>query len=186
MDFRKKKQRGQNRRLKRLLKNLSQWQPFEDEYVEEIYDHFHVPSSPFIQHPKTRENIKKLFREQWVAKANELIEQKPDDLNFCKIVAIIIEPDLWCSQIIIFYDETYYNSFFSKAEGSQIWEEIPVFDNVPTSLNKRYFKETVYEEDVIVYQGTLKCFGDVWTLLGYNLSFLLIKNRKKKYENCRL
>ena len=42
----------------------------------------------------------------------KFIEEKPQDLKFCKIVALLSIPNLWSSEIIIFFDKSYYESFF--------------------------------------------------------------------------
>ena len=44
-----------------------------------------------------------------------------NDLPFCKVVAAITYPDVRRSQIIIFYDEENYNSFWNRKGPYQIW-----------------------------------------------------------------
>ncbi len=38
-----------------------------------------------------------------------------------KVVAVIDELYLWNSQIIIFYDEKYYNDFWDRKDSYQTW-----------------------------------------------------------------
>ena len=47
MDTIRKKQRGQNRKLKRMFDDIDKFQP--DWNNDERYEHFHVPSDPFIE-----------------------------------------------------------------------------------------------------------------------------------------
>ncbi len=63
--------------------------------------------------PKTSGKIKTAFCKKWLEKTEEIIGNKPKDLPFCKVVAAITYPDVRESQIIIFYDEEYYNSFWT-------------------------------------------------------------------------
>ncbi|MDQ0362280.1 DUF3916 domain-containing protein [Breznakia pachnodae] len=105
----KKKQRGQGRRLNGMLKHINEFTPFLE--TDDRYEHFHVPSSMFIESNKTSEKVKTAFCREWLRKTESFISKKPKDLSFCKIVAVISVPYYWSSQIIIFYDEEYYNSF---------------------------------------------------------------------------
>ena len=107
-----KKQRGQHRKFKALCNNINQICYFQN--VDCPYEHFHVPSDPFISSPKTSGKIKTAFCKAWLAKTVEIIEHKPCNLPFCKVVAVIDERNLWNSQIIIFYDENYYDSFWLR------------------------------------------------------------------------
>ena len=98
-----KKERGQSRKLKTLIDNIHLIVPFENTDIR--YEHFHVPSGPFISSPKTSGKVKTAFCKVWLQKAEEILKQKPSNLPFCKVVAIINEGDLWDSQIVIFYDK---------------------------------------------------------------------------------
>jgi putative nucleotidyltransferase with HDIG domain len=113
-----KKQRGQKRKLTALIRNIYQIKPFQDTNCQ--YEHFHVPCSQFISSPKTYGRIKTQFCKAWLDKTAEIMEQKPDCLSFCKVVAVIDEFDLWESQIIIFYDKKY---------NSEIAQKIPQMEN---------------------------------------------------------
>ena len=106
-----KKERGQSRKLKTLIDNIHLIVPFENTDIR--YEHFHVPSGPFISSPKTSGKVKTAFCKVWLQKAEEILKQKPSNLPFCKVVAIINEGDLWESQIVIFYDKKYYESFWT-------------------------------------------------------------------------
>ena len=159
-DFRKavkqmkyKKERGQSRKLKALTENTHLFVPFEDTDIR--YEHFHVPSGPFISSPKTSGKVKTAFCKVWLQKAEEIIKQKPSDLPFCKVVAIIDESDLWESQIVIFYDEKYYGAFWTRNTPEQTWAiiEDPTKSfikerNIKTQLNEIGYLETISEIDL--------------------------------------
>lgn len=72
------------------------------------------------------------------------MEQKPDCLSFRKVVAVIDEFDLWESQIIIFYDKNYYNSFWSRTSGEQIWE--PIENQGRSFIQERHIESTLKEK----------------------------------------
>ncbi|RHS51998.1 DUF3916 domain-containing protein [Clostridium sp. AM46-21] len=68
--------------------------------------------------------MKTAFCKKWLEKTEEIIGNKPKDLPFCKVVAAITYPDVRESQIIIFYDEEYYNSFWDRKGPYQIWTRV--------------------------------------------------------------
>ena len=160
-----KKQRGQKRKLNALLRNIYQIQPFQNTDCQ--YEHFHVPCSQFISSPKTYGRIKTQFCKAWLDKTAEIMEQKPDYLSFCKVVAVIDEFDLWESQIIIFYDKKYYNSFWSRTSGEQIWNLIE--NQGKSFIQERHIesslKEKGYHEIIDDFEysrrTTLWFYGDV-------------------------
>jgi hypothetical protein len=103
------KSRGQRRKFKRLLENIAEIEPYQD--IDEInewgFEHFHVPGSVWLDMPKTSSKIKTLFCKAWIRKTEEILKAKPDGLKFCKVVCFLCIPDLFCSQIIIFYGRKY-------------------------------------------------------------------------------
>ena len=160
-----KKERGQSRKLKTLIDNMHLFVPFENTDVR--YDHFHVPSGPFISSPKTSGKVKTAFCKAWIQKTEEFINQKPLDLTFCKVVAIIDEDDLWESQIVIFYDENYYKSFWARSASEQTWT--PIKDpaksfikerNIETQLTEIGYLETISEVD-FNKKSALWFYGDI-------------------------
>ena len=163
--MRYKKQRGQKRKLKALLNNINQICPFQNTDCQ--YEHFHVPSGQFISSPKTRGKIKTAFCKAWLDKTAEIIEQKPSGLPFCRVVALIDEVDLWESQIIIFYDKNYYDSFWSRDSVEQTW--VPIVKqgmsfiqcrHIDTSLKEKGYYETIIDLDFI-HKTRLWFYGDV-------------------------
>ena len=104
------KSRGQRRRFKTLSGWIDKIEPFIDKKepfkdMDKKFDHFHVPKT-------------------WIKKTEEFIAKKPKDLSFCKVVAAITYPNVRDSQIIIFYDEQYYKSFWDRTGPYQIWTPI--------------------------------------------------------------
>ena len=160
-----KKQRGQRRKLNTLLRNIYQIQPFQNTDCQ--YEHFHVPCSQFISSPKTYGMIKTKFCKAWLAKTAEIMEQKPNHLPFCKVVAVIDEFDLWESQIIIFYDKKYYNSFWSRTSGEQTWK--PIEKQSHSFIQERHIESSLKEKGYLEIIDDFECsrkttlwfYGDV-------------------------
>ena len=149
------KVRGQKRKLKTLLKYIDEIKPYQDvKYAKDVqFEHYHVPSNPWIEMPKTYSKIKTEFCKAWIKKTEEILKAKPKDLEFCKVVCNLTIPNLWDSQIIIFYDKKYYDSFWDRHNEYQDWSLIEsAFSlvkerNIDTELKETVYKETINDED---------------------------------------
>ena len=164
--MKRKKQRGQKRKVKALLNNINQFTPLFEE-LPIGYDHFHVPCGEFISAPKTSAKIKSAFCKAWLEKTAEIIEQKPDDIPFCKVVGLIDVPDFWQSQIIIFYDKDYYDTFWTRNSTEQTWTHIKdqtksfvKARNIKTGLNEIGYTEIISEPD-FYKKSELWLYGDI-------------------------
>lgn len=162
----KKKQRGQKRKLSSLLKNIDSFKAFK--CSQKIYEHFHVPCSlEFIESPKTSEKVRTIFCQKWIETTEQLIKQKPSELSFCKVVSLLSVPNYWSSQIIIFYDEEYYNTFWDRKTSEQLWEKITDKNlsfvhekGIKTSLKEIGYIETMEEDDYIC-KSVLWFYGEL-------------------------
>lgn len=161
-----KKQRGQRRKLRALLTNIGAFVPFKA--TDEPYEHFHVPSSMFIESPKTSGKIKTAFCRKWLAVTEEWIKTKPTDLPFCKVVAVIDVPHFWGSQIILFYHPDYYTDFWNRNEPEQTWMPIDSTAasfknarNIATTLFEKGYLQTFCDNDGYHEQSTLWFYGDL-------------------------
>lgn len=167
MDTTRKKQRGQNRKLRRMFVHIDKFQPVWNN--NERYEHFHVPSDPFIESEKTTNQNKKAFYEKWLATVERLIKEKSQDIAFCKVVGMISVPDIWCSQIIIFYDQEYYSSFFKRDSSYQTWIKIKndsflKCKQIQTTLKEIGYQQIIQDEDI--YQNELWFYGDINEIEG--------------------
>ncbi len=160
-----KKQRGQKRKFKLLCGKINQICPFQN--TNNKYEHFHVPCDQFVSSPKTSGKIKSAFCKMWLSKTAEIIEQKPRNLPFCKVVAVIDEKDLLDSQIIIFYDENYYCSFWLRNSPEQTWTPILKQGksliqerHIETNLKEKGYCETISDLD-FTHQTSLWFYGDI-------------------------
>ena len=120
----------------------------------------------FIEYPKTSSKIKTEFCRKWLKAAERFIKQKPEDVGFCKVVTVICMPNLWCSQITIFYDENYYSTFFDRHDPYQTWTPIQegrsllAERNIVSVLSERGYREVIVDEDY-TYEGELWFYGEL-------------------------
>ena len=163
---RNKKQRGQKRKLKSLCYHIDNFIAFQN--TEDNFEHLHVPSSTFIEHSKTSSNIKTLFCKKWLETTLKIISLKPKELLFCKIVAVISVPNYWDSQIIIFYDKSYYDVFWDRNDDYQQWipldkkQSFAIERNIKTLLPEQGYKETINNDD-FTRKNLLWFYGDIPT-----------------------
>lgn len=160
----RKKQRGQYRKLKSMFKKIDQFVPFEKTDTE--YEVFRVPSNMFIEHNCTSGRIKTKFCRKWLKVTEQFIAQKPINLKFCKVVTLLSVPNLWCSQIIIFYDEKYWSDFLNRKGPYQYWVRIPddisfvQKRNIKNLLPERGYYEKLVDEDY-VYNQEIWFYGEL-------------------------
>lgn len=158
LNMRGQKVRGQKRKLKKLLKNIEDITPLFD-FVDE-YEHFHIPCGWWISELKTSSKIKTEFCKKWLEKTQEIISSKPDNRKFCKVVASIVSPCFWNSQITIFYDEEYYNTFFDRSGPYQIWTPIESRSFAESRGISSELKENGYVEILNDDEDIFKC--EIW------------------------
>jgi len=161
----RKKQRGQRRKIRVLTQMIDEFIPFQE--WEREYEYFHVPSSPWIESPKTSSKVKTQFIRKWLEKTAEFVREKPQNLLFCKIVAVVDCPHLWSSQIIIFYSEDYYRTFWNRNGEYQKWdcindEEMSLMKsrNIDIALDEKGYRETIIEEDAEI-KSVLWFYGEL-------------------------
>ena len=159
-----KKQRSQRRKLRRLLENIDriapEWDPDRD------MEHFHVPSSDFLDQAKVYGQIKTAFCRMWIEKTEQLMKAAPSD-RFCRIAAFIDLKCMHSSQIVIFYDREYYDSFFERDNECQRWSIVTARSfakerGIRTDLREICINCREYDDDgALVYETAMWCYGDV-------------------------
>ena len=128
------------------------------------YDYYDEPSVAIISSMLDKiDEEERLFGE----KTEEFIKQKPATLPFCKVVAVINTGDLWNSQIIIFYDESYFNNFWVRNTEEQTWTHIATPSksfikkhNIKTELNEIGYTEIISDGDFYEI-SKLWFYGDI-------------------------
>lgn len=164
MFMERKKQRGQYRKLRSMFRKIDEFTPFKR--TDREFEAFNVPSDMFIEHKHTSGKIKTEFCRKWLKTTELFLAQKPKDIPFCKIAAILSVPNLWCSEIIIFYDESYWSEFFIRTGSEQYWTQIPdniSFSkkrNIKTQLSEQGYYEKLIDE-VYIYENEIWVYGEL-------------------------
>ena len=164
----RKKQRGQRRKLKRLIAYLERDTknfPIHDGE----YDHWHMPcAESYINSYKTSGKIKNQAMQCMIDCAQYLYTIKPNNIGFCRIVCMISYPDIWNSQIIIFFRKEYFNNFFVRNNDEQSWsvlynksmKESRGFSTIPEFTEAGYLDE-IYDDGEKVYKNELWFYGEL-------------------------
>ena len=112
----KSKVRGQRRKflkLKQRLKELGLFFP-EDNFVHDKYYHYHFPcNQELLDSVQSTKKIRRNGLQLLINSAVDLIEARPEIKKNHKVICALTFPYIWDSQVIIFYDEHYYNDFLN-------------------------------------------------------------------------
>jgi hypothetical protein len=95
--------------------------------------------------------------------AYDLTKTRPDSGKENKIVCLINLPFIWDSQVIVFYDNNYYEDFFDRNSDYQRWSKLNTGDSIIDSLNLKCpdnFKVQGYNEEI--NDGDYKRKGQLW------------------------
>lgn len=108
-----KKERG----IPRKLRNLKCWSEsfkgyFPDlEGYEERYYNWKIPiPMNMVQGKHAQQEIKAECAQYLMNACQYLIEAKPQGLKFCKVACVIVQPDMFASEICLYLDEDYFNA----------------------------------------------------------------------------
>lgn len=152
MKSKKKKVRGQQRKLSKLLRQIDAL-PVPIKGNEDMR-HYHVPGDDWIGMRKTSGRMKTAFCRRWIAKTEEFTRQMEGVEGFCKVVGLISYPDLSGSQIIVFFDEKYYDTFWDRNDSYQTWTlmdrgSLVTRRGIATELSEAGYSEVIVDEDFI-------------------------------------
>lgn len=176
----KKKVRGKKRKSNAIAEKLidPDFFPSAEDQKKKLW-HKQLPvDQKFIDSKKIPFPIRKEAAQRLVEQAKNIYKNRPDNLPFCKVGALISHPSLWDSQIIVFFDsDTFYN-FFVRQSKKQTWtakhehnsfvEEWGI--NVPKEFTVRGYSEVVLEtkhdyEGEIWYIGEENTKGNMRSIL---------------------
>lgn len=125
----RKKIRGLKRKHILLKKRISQMCAFFPN-EEEKYWHMSMPCSDLIlDYPKVRRKYKINIVRFLIDQTEHLNSIKPTN-RFAKTVCCLPIEHLWNAQIIIFFDEDYYETFFNRKGEYQKWTEIDIKNSI--------------------------------------------------------
>lgn len=153
----KKKIRGQNRKFSSMEKNfekLTSTFPEPDYYYG--YWHLHLPTSQsFIDSCKTPVSLRRKCIQLIIDRVQYLMNIKPQTDIPIRVVASINLPDIWDSQIIVFYGDDYYKKFFNRNHEYQKWIPLQEKRNIlrewqlnnQSLIEVRGYREELYDDE---------------------------------------
>ena len=161
----RKKVRGQRHKLRKLLRDIDGLTPFESE-SNRLYAHFHVPSGTWLNSPSTAGTVKTAFCKAWLEQCQRFIQAKPTNLSFCRVVAVLCEPLLGESQIVIFYSQEYFETFWKRNYSDQSWlplnkgSSFTAKRGITTALTEMGYEETLLVDGKTI-KSTLWFYGEL-------------------------
>ena len=162
----KSKVRGLKRKSFAMIKNIvDQTQTFPEEDRPNCgYWHLHVPvAQEFIDSIHTPQSVRRLCVQTLVDRVEHLKSVKPKSDREIRVVACIGLPNLWNSQVVVFFGDEYFSNFFARHTCEQSWEALPQGRSIaeefklaiPEDATEKGFSEHVQGED-------WKRHGELW------------------------
>ncbi len=153
----KKKVRGGKRKSRIMVREIEKLtENFPELDLNRGYWHMHLPvSQVFIDSKNTPSHIRTLCIKTLINRAIFLSNMKPKVRTKIRVVACIELPQLWDSQIIIFFGDEYFENFFNRDDDYQKWSLIDtnrsllkVYDLcIPNDFIERGYIEEIFDDD---------------------------------------
>lgn len=109
------------RTLRRGSERLStdfDWKPYE----QHGYFHWMLPVlSSIVEGPFAREEVQARVAQILIDAARNLVARRPLEQSKAKVVAIVSLPDMFGSEVCVFFDQTYLANFMCREVGEEIW-----------------------------------------------------------------
>lgn len=164
-----KKVRGLKRKIKSMEEGIRrETDTFPDIDIENGYWHIHLPvKQSFINSKKIPIRVKRLCIQSIIDSTKNLIQKKPKSNIRIRVVAFINFPDLWYSEIIVFFGENHYSGYFYRNNDYQKWIPLEEKRNiakewnlkVPDSYGIKGYRE-ILNNDGDIYENELWYLGE--------------------------
>jgi len=155
------KQRGLRRKCENMVRRITEQtevfpQPHEPNGVYSSYWHLHLPvAQDFIDSPKTPFGVRRLCVQTLVNRAYHLAAIAPVNDRSTRVVVAVDLPELWKSQIIVFFGTKYFDTFFNRNTETQRWTRLPQNRSlvqewsisIPEGFSEHGYLEEINEED---------------------------------------
>lgn len=161
--------RGVRRHCTSLALRLSeQTQSFPTPHDGRGYWHLHLPvAQSFIDSPRTRQSIRQACAQILVDAGSRLLWRRPAS-NSARVVVAVTTPRLFDSQLIAFFSEDYFASFFQRCGPDQFWTPLPAGRSLssewglslPSGFSERGFHAHIHDEDQ-EWDGEVWFFGEL-------------------------
>lgn len=103
-----------------VIESLTAKFPLESK--DKPFWYVHLPKNQsFIDNEQTPNYVRKQVVQALVDAAKHLLDIKPRSLKFCKVLVVPEFDNVFDSQLIVFFNEDYYNNFFDRANDYQRW-----------------------------------------------------------------
>ncbi len=151
------KQRGLRRKCKEMERRIAELtEAFPQPHDNRSYWHLHLPVyQDFIDSANTPFGVRRLCVQALVNHAHKLAAIAPPGQLPTRVVAASSLPELWASQIIVFFGAEYFDTFFDRDTDDQRWTRLPQKRslvrewsiNTPKEFSEVGYLEEVNDED---------------------------------------
>ncbi len=165
----KRKPRGLKRKCRNMIARIeAETREFPRPYSNSGYWHLPLPvAMDFIDSTATPRSVRRLCVQTLLESAFHLTTLAPQN-EFSRVVVAVSLPDLWASQIIVFFDESYFDSFFVRNSPEQKWLALSQKRSLskerslllPDGFEEKGFRQEVADEDE-VFSNELWFFGQL-------------------------
>lgn len=141
----------------------------EEDWPGAGYWHLHVPvDQAFIDSQRTPHWVRRQCVQCLIDRSEYLRGLKPESDESIRVVASISLPNLWDSQIDVFFDQAYFSTFFERDSEGQTWTPLRKSRslsrewglNLPDALQERGYHERIRDEDYS-HNGEVWFFGEL-------------------------
>jgi hypothetical protein len=145
------------------IESATQAFPAEDSQ-DRGYWHLHVPvGQSFIDSFKTPHSIRQLCVQTLLDAADRLRGLRTDVCTSTRVVVAIDLPNLFDSQIIVFFGDHHYGTFFDRHTDEQQWNLLPADRSLakewglrmPPGFLQRGYREHIANDDYVQH-------GEIW------------------------
>ncbi len=165
----KTKIRGLRRKCNNMVMQITEQtkvfpQPHEPSGIYSGYWHLPLPvAQDFIDSAKAPFGVRRLCVQTLVNRAYHLAAIAPVGDTSTRVVVAVSLPNLWQSQIIVFFGSDYFDKFFSRNTATQTWTRLEGHRSLvrewkiqlPDGFSERGYHEEIDEPDF--HQS-----GEIW------------------------
>ena len=151
------KQRGLRRKCENMIRRISeQTALFPKPHQGSAYWHLHLPvAQGFIDSKSTPPGVRRLCVQTMVNRAYYLATHTPAGETSTRVVVAVNVPELWNSQIIVFFGSKYFDVFFNRNTAAQRWTQLEGKRSLvrecriqlPDGFSERGYHEEINEPD---------------------------------------
>lgn len=161
------KQRGLKRKCRNMVRRMGgETATFPVAHPRYDFWHLHLPvARGLVNSGETPFGIRRLCAQTLIARAHHLTKLAPDGEDVRVVVALVL-PDVWASQIIVFFEPRYFENFFNRNNETQTWTSTTGRLSrqwnlaLPPTFREAGFDQEVREEDGVRH-GQIWFFGQL-------------------------